>query len=417
MARIILYSGKGGVGKTTMAAAAGLALAERGYRTLVISFDLAHSLTDSYNLERTLFDQNEGLPVQVTDRLDLQEINIQSELDRYWGEVAKYFTVLIASTGVGDLVAEELAIIPGMEDVVCLLYLNQYVKDKTYDVLVVDCPPTSESVRFVSMGTTLRWYMEQRFGIDRQFFRVIKPLSKLVKYGALPDDDYFKSIKGLYERVQGVEELLADPKITSVRLVTNPEKMVVKETQRAFLYFTLYGLTIDSVIVNRLLTNSKGFFAQWAATHATHVREIENYFEPVPVTKVPFFPDEIVGLQRLREMAAALFGDSDPAGTRMGGVPFGFEKRQGVYRLKMPVPFVAKDEVHLVRQDSNLIITIGSYKRYVPLPRSVNPLEISGARLEEGQLVVTFGDRRSTGGRAERRAGSTPRAEGRTSQE
>lgn len=373
-----------------MAAAAGLALAERGYRTLVISFDLAHSLSDSFDLGRKLFDQNAGLPLPIADHLHIQEINVQAELDRYWGEVAKYFTMLISSTGVADLVAEELAIFPGMEDVVCLLYLNQYVKEDTYDVIVVDCPPTSESVRFVSMSTTLKWYMDQRFGIDRKFFKLATPLAKLAKYGALPDDNYFASIKSLYERMEGIEEVLSDPKVTSVRLVTNPEKMVVKETQRAFLYFTLYGLTADCVIVNRLLLGSKGYFAQWAETHATHIREIEQYFDPVPVARVPFFADEVVGFARLRKVAEALFGKDDPRQVRPGGVPFKFIKRNGTYILTMPLPFVDKEELDLVRQDSSLIITIGSFKRYVPLPRAAALLKIGEAKLRNGELTVKF---------------------------
>ena len=373
-----------------MAAAAGLALAERGYRTLVISFDLAHSLSDSFDLNRQLFDQNAGLPLRVANRLEIQEINIQAELERHWGEIAKYFTLLISSTGIADLVAEELAIFPGMEDVICLLYLNQYVRQKAYDVLVVDCPPTSESIRFVSMSTTLKWYMDQRFGIDRKILKLAKPLAKLANYGALPDDSYFVSLKNLYERIEGIEEVLADPKVTSIRLVTNAEKMVVKETQRAFLYFTLYGLMVDSVIVNRLLVGSKGYFAEWADTHASYVREIEDFFRPVPVIKVPFFQNEVLGMERLREMAAVLFGKEDPAKTRSGSVPFGFQKKNGAYRLTVPMPFVKKEEIDLVRQDANLIITIGSFKRYVPLPRTVASLEIGEAKLKNGELVVAF---------------------------
>jgi arsenite/tail-anchored protein-transporting ATPase len=347
MARIILYSGKGGVGKTTMSAAAALALSERGYRTLVISFDLAHSLSDSFDLKRGLFDQNSGLPLIVAPRLDLQEINVQAELERHWGEVAKFLSVLFASTGVGSLVAEELAIFPGMEDIICLLYLNQYVKSNAYDVIVVDCPPTSESVRFVSMGTTLRWYMEKRFNVDRNFFKVARPITKLMSYGALPDDNYFSSIQALYEKVEGVDQILADPSITSVRLVTNAEKMVVKETQRAFLYFTMFGLTTDSIVVNRLFSSNDGFFAQWASTHAGHIREIEEYFSPVPVIKLPYFSNEIIGFEKLREVGRLLFGDSDPADLRAGPVPFTFGKTDEGYSLHVPLPGVTSADVDL----------------------------------------------------------------------
>lgn len=390
MARIILYSGKGGVGKTTMSAAAGLALAERGHRTLVISFDLAHSLSDSYNLDRGLFDQNSGLPLRIASNLDIQEINVQADMERHWGEVAKFLALLFSSTGVGSLVAEELAILPGMEDIICLLYLNQYIKGREYDVIVVDCPPTSESIRFVSMGTTLRWYMEKRFNVDRNFFKVARPLSRLVNYGALPDDNYFASIQSLYEKVEGADEILTDPTVTSVRLVTNAEKMVVKETQRAFLYFTMYGLTIDSIVANRLFSSTEGSFGQWAATHAGHIREIEDYFKPVPVIRLPYFPNEIIGFDQLREVGRQMFGASDPIELRAGPVPFEFEKRDDKYELRVPLPGVTRSEIALSRQDTNLTIMVGSFKRFIPLPRNVSVLEVEKAELNADVLTILF---------------------------
>ena len=328
--------------------------------------------------------------MKVADRLDLQEINVQSELNRHWGQVLKYLASLIASTGVSELAAEELAILPGMEDIVCLLYLNQYAKGRKYDVIVVDCPPTSESISFVSMGTTLRWYIEKRLRIDRTLVKLAKPVLNRMSYGALPDDSYFDCIQDLYNQTEGVEQVLSNPKITSVRLVTNAEKMVVKETQRAFLYFTMYGLTTDCVVVNRLLPKSKGFFSKWGDTHAAHLREIEEYFQPVPVLKVPLFEDEVVGAKRLQKVSDELFGKRDPAEVRAGGTPFRFEKKKGTYSLHMPVPFAKEGEIKLHRQDSNLIVSIGSFRRHIPLPRAVADLQAEGAEISDGEMVITF---------------------------
>ena len=390
MPRIILYTGKGGVGKTTVSSATGVALGQRGYRTLLLSFDLAHSLSDSLDLDRSLFDQNEGRPLKVAKGLEIQEINVQAELGRHWGQVLKYLAGLISSTGVSELAAEELAILPGMEDIVCLLYLNQYVKEGVYDVLIVDCPPTSESISFVSMTTTLRWYMEKRFGIDRTLVKLARPILSKTSYGVLPDDDYFNCFKNLFSRVEGIESILSDPKVTSVRLVTNAEKMVVKETQRAFLYFTLHGLTIDCVIVNRLMLNSKGYFSKWADTHGAHLREIEEYFQPVPVLRLPLFPDEMIGEKKLRQIAGALFGKTDPAKVRMGGAAFRFSKEKQGYHLHIPLPFVTRDEIKLNRQDSNLVVNIGSFRRHVPLPRALLELHAEDAQVRGGELVVRF---------------------------
>jgi len=268
MARIILISGKGGVGKTTVAAATALAAAQYGSRTLVMSFDLAHSLADAFDLDRRLFDQQQGLPVPVADHLAMQEVDVQEEVVRHWGNVYKYLALVFASTGLPAVVAEELAIIPGMEDVVTLMYLNQYLTEQTYDTLVVDCPPTGESLRFVSMPTTIEWYMQKLFGLERNVMRVARPLVRRLATIPLPDDSYFAAIERLFARLEGIEKILVDPQMTSVRLVTNAEKMVVRETQRAYMYFSLYGMITDRVIINRLFPTSEGYLSRWSATQA-----------------------------------------------------------------------------------------------------------------------------------------------------
>jgi arsenite-transporting ATPase len=391
MTRIVLVSGKGGVGKTTVAAATALDCARRGHRTLVMSFDLAHSLGDSFAVERSLFDQNAGLPFEVTGRLDAQEINVPAEIERSWGEIFKYFAMLFISAGVSDVVAEEVAVVPGMEDIVSLIYINRYIRDSTYDAIIVDCPPTGESLRFVNITSTVEWYMLRRFKIDRALVKVVRPVANRISSYQLPTDGYFEALRDIYLQLKGVDELLVDPKVTTVRFVTNAERMVVRETQRAFMYFSLYGVTTDQVIINRLIPRDcDGYFARWAESHAGYAREIEEYFAPIPVSSLPLFPQEVVGLDRLLEVADSLYGKSDPLATRLKSPPFKFTKDGEDYLLSLALPFVEKEEIELVRSGEDLVISLGSFRRHVPLPNSVMAHAALQARIKDKRLTVRF---------------------------
>src|SRR6478736_6734496 len=263
--RILLFSGKGGVGKTSLAAATGLELARLGYRTLVMSVDPAHSLADSFDLETSLFHGKTGDPFPITDRLDIHELNIQKEIKRHWREISSYVVSVLRTTGISDVEAEELAILPGMEELSAMMYVNQFRRENTYDCIVLDCAPTAESMRFVSMPTTLEWYMKHIFPFQRTILKAVRPIANRVSPVELPTDNYFANIQDLFGRLEGIGELLEDPRTTSVRLVTNPEKMVLRETQRAFVYFSLHGLTVDGVIVNRVLPQevTDRYFEEW----------------------------------------------------------------------------------------------------------------------------------------------------------
>src|SRR5579863_5036056 len=251
--RILLFSGKGGVGKTSLAAATGLQLSRLGYRTLVMSVDPAHSLADSFDLETSLFHEKTGDPFAIHDTLFIHEVNIQKEIKRHWREISAYVISVLRTTGISGVEAEELAILPGMEELSAMMYVNQFRREQRYDAIVLDCAPTAESLRFVSMPTTLDWYMKHIFPFQRGLLRAVRPLANLVSPVELPTDNYFANIAELFGKLDGIPELLEDPRVTSVRLVTNPEKMVLRETQRAFVYFSLHGLTVDGIIVNRVL--------------------------------------------------------------------------------------------------------------------------------------------------------------------
>ena len=241
--RIIFFAGKGGVGKTSVAAATGIKTAEMGKKTLIMSLDVAHSLIDIFDLGRNLLDQNRGKPIKVRENLWLQELDIQEEIQKNWGSIHKYLSLLLNTTGLNEILAEELAILPGMEEVSLLLYINQYVQRKKFEVIILDCAPTGESLRFISIPTTLEWYMSKVFKMERTLAKVARPIAKRIYNVPLPGDDYFETLEKLFERLKGVDQILTDPQCTSVRLVANPEKIVLKETQRAYMYFCLYRMS------------------------------------------------------------------------------------------------------------------------------------------------------------------------------
>ena len=263
--RIILYTGKGGVGKTTIAAATGIKLSDLGYKTIVISLDVAHSLRDAFDNHEKLVRQREEKQIQIKDNLWIQEINVQEAIVEYWNDVYGYIRSLLNRSGLDSLVAEEIAVFPGMEEICALLYINQYVREKSYDVIILDCAPTGESLRFVSIPTTLEWYMRHIFKLERNLARVAGRVIEHVSSVPIPRDNYFQNIQDLFDKLEGIDSVLTDPEITTVRLVTNPEKIVIKETQRAFMYFCLYGLCIDAVIINRIFPDGvdAAYFEAW----------------------------------------------------------------------------------------------------------------------------------------------------------
>lgn len=389
--RILLYSGKGGVGKTSLAAATGVRLSELGYRTLVMSIDPAHSLADSFDLEAALFHGTTSDPLALDDRLSIFEMNIQKEIKRHWQEISTWVISLLRTTGISGVQAEELAILPGMEELSAMMYINEYRRNKRYDVIVLDAAPTAESMRFVSMPTTLDWYMKHIFPFQRSVLKAVRPIANKVAPFELPPDSYFANIRALFEKLEGVDDLMEDPQITSVRLVTNPEKMVLRETERAFVYFSLHGLTVDTVIVNRVLPPevSDTWFAEWRESHDRTLREIEEYFAPVPTRRVPLFTHEVLGRKRLEELARVLYAEGeDPAAVTRTERPYTFGKQDGRYEVRVQLPFAGKGEVSLFKKGDELVVEIGTFRRHIGLPTSMAALSPKRARLENRVLTV-----------------------------
>ena len=390
--RIIFFAGKGGVGKTSVSAATGIRVAEMGHRTVVMSLDVAHSLSDIFDLDRGLLDVNRGKPIKVDKNLWIQELDIQEEITKNWGDIHQYLSLLLNTTGLDEILAEELAILPGMEEVSLLLYINRYVQKAEYDVIILDCAPTGESLRFISIPTTLEWYIKKILKMERALAKYVGPIAKRVYDVPIPGDDYFDAIESLFKRLRGVDKILTDPQITTVRLVTNPEKIVLKETQRAFMYFCLYKMNIDAIIMNRVLPSDvkDTYFQDWRKNQAKYLARAEEYFNPIPVFPVNLFRGEVLGYDRLKTFSDQIYGEQDPLQRFFKGEPYDLVKEDGAYCLRMNLPFIAKKDVELNKVSNELIVRIGGFKRHILLPRQVAASKSVKAKMEGERLSIYF---------------------------
>jgi len=357
----------------------------------VMSVDPAHSLADSFDLEGALFHGRTSDPYSIADRLFIQEVNINHEIKRYWKAISAYITTILRTTGLSGVEADEMAIFPGMEELSAMMYVNQYRKGSDFDVIVLDCAPTAESLRFVSLPTTLDWYMKHVFGMERSLLKTIRPIANRFSPVELPPDSYFQNIADLFQKIEGIDAVLEDASTTSVRLVTNPEKMVLRETQRAFVYFSLNGLTVDNVIVNRVIPEEvqDPFFAGWRESQRQTLEEIEQYFTPVPVRRVPLFRNEVLGYERLSELAQQLYapGEDPSAGSR-SNAPYAFVRGAHGHEVRLDLPFTEKAEVGLFKKDDELIVEVGTVRRHVGLPTTMASLVPVKARFDGRMLIV-----------------------------
>jgi arsenite/tail-anchored protein-transporting ATPase len=384
--RIILYTGKGGVGKTSVAAATAAKVARLGYRTVVMSTDLAHSLADSLDVPLA------PEPVQVAPNLWAQETDIHYNLRNYWGRVQEWLRALLAWRQIDDIVADEVSILPGMEELANLLWINRHRESGDYDVIIVDCAPTGETVRLLSFPEIGRWWIDKFLPIHRAAATVVRPLVRATVGMPMPEDAVYDAVQDLFGQLDRLHGMLIDPSLTTVRLVTNPEKMVIKEAQRTWTYFNLFGYPSDLVVLNRVIPGSvsDAYFAGWKESQARYRAMVEERFAPVPIREVPLFPDEVVGLGRLGEMADALFGDDDPTRIFFRGRTQSIERSNGGYILSLPLPFVGKADVDLQNLGDELLIQVGPHKRNLILPRVLVGLPTKGASFEGDTLKIRF---------------------------
>ena len=386
--RIILYTGKGGVGKTSISAATAVHCADRGLRTIVLSTDPAHSLGDSF--DRPLGND----PVAIAPNLWGQEIDLLHQMDRHWGKVQEYISAIFAWRGMDELVAEETSVLPGMEELASLMQINWLADSGQYDVIIVDCAPTGATLQLLAFPELARWYLDKIFPWERRMIKAAAPVIKRMTDMPLPSEEFFDSAEDLIVQLEKINKLLTDPQLTSVRLVLNPEKMVVKEAQRAYTYLNLYGYATDAVVCNRMLPTAvtDGYFTAWKEAQARYHSLVQESFEPLPIFDVPLFDQEVVGLDMLRRMAASVFGENvDPTRIFFVGNSQAVTLENGVYKLSLPLPFVERNQIKLTRSLADeLIVHIGNWKRNLSLPRALANLAVSGAKYEEDRLVVSF---------------------------
>jgi arsenite/tail-anchored protein-transporting ATPase len=384
--RTILYTGKGGVGKTSVAAATARRCAASGLRTVVLSTDPAHSLSDSLEAELG------ADPSRIGERLWGQEVQAQRQMEENWGAVRRWLGQLLADRGVMDIAAEELTVPPGMDELFSLLQIKRHHESGDYDVIVVDCAPTSETLRLLSLPDVLTWYMERIFPAQRHVTRAVRPLLSRLMSPPIAGDDVFTAVRRFYDRLDGVRDLLTDGAVTSARLVVNAERLVVAEARRTFTYLSLFGYHVDAVIANRLLPEAIAdpWFASWKDVQREHLDSIRAAFTPVPVLTADLADHELVGVDHLSDFGAELYGLHD-ASDRLSVVePFRVVAAGDALVLSMQLPFTDRADVELGRRNGELLVAVGAHRRAVVLPESLQRREVSEARMTDGRLDVEF---------------------------
>jgi arsenite/tail-anchored protein-transporting ATPase len=382
--RLILYLGKGGVGKTTTAAATAVRAAELGYRTLVVSTDVAHSLADALDMPLG------SVPTRLTDRLWGQEINVLDEVREHWGELRSYLSTLLRRKGVDEVAAEELAIIPGMEEVVSLLHIRRQAKTGEFDVVVVDAAPTGETVRLLTMPETFTWYATRVMDWEPSTLKVARPLVKQL----IPAADMFATLERLTKGVEALRETLIDPEVSSYRLVINPERMVIKEAQRAATYLALFGYPVDGVVLNRVLPVEQAegeFMKELARIQQVYRKLAYDIFQPLPIWEGPHYARDLAGVQDLSEVGRRLFGETDPVKVQFRGKTQEIVRDGDEYVMKLPLPHVEIGKVAMTKRGDELFIEIGNFRRDMILPMTLAERPATRAVFRGGVLEVRFG--------------------------
>ena len=384
--RVLLFTGKGGVGKTTVAAATAVAAARAGNRTLVMSTDPAHSLADSFDVE--IFDA----ATPIARNLWAEQVDSQSRLESNWRDIQEYVIQLMNWAGIETIQAEELSVIPGLDEIFSLIDVKRHDDGGKYDLLVVDCAPTAETLRLLSLPEVMNWYIERIFPVQRRVTKAVRPV--VTKMTSLPiaGDRVYNAIERLHHNLDAVRRILNDEKVSSVRLVVNPEKMVIAEARRTYTYLGLFGYRVDAVVINRILPDdvTDPYFGKWKDIQAEHVATVRESFSPVPILTARLFDREMVGLELLETMGQEIYGSKDVTDVLYRDDPIRVRRRGGGYTLTMRLPFVSRDDMDIHRRGDELFIRVGSYKRNLILPQMLQRMEVRGANFIGGHLEIAF---------------------------
>jgi len=387
--RVILFTGKGGVGKTSVAAATAVRSARAGYRTVIMSTDPAHSLGDSFDVELG----NDA--TKVADNLWAHEVSSLHEMQRHWAKLHDYAAEVFATQGLDEVVADEVANPPGMDEIASLMWIKHYAQRAEHDLLVVDCAPTGETLQLLTFPDAAKWWLDKIYPWERRAMRLARPMLQPLMGIPLPSDEVYASLKDLLVDLGGMRKVLTDPAMTTVRIVLNLEKMVVKEAKRAYTYLSLFGYVTDAVVVNRLLPGDlhDELFKKWQLIHQRYQVEVEESFAGIPIFNVPLFDREVVGPAMLAKMAEAVYGDQDPVQHFATTSPQRIDKDGSDYVLTLKVPFADRSEVDLSRRNGELYVTVGNYRREVSLPTVLAKRDTAGATVSDGELRVRFSRR------------------------
>ena len=384
--RILLFTGKGGVGKTTIASATGVRASELGYRTLLMSADPAHSLADA-------LDQELGPePKQVAKNLFAQEIDVYYTIQKYWGTLRDYILRVFRWQKIDEIIAEELAVLPGMEEGASFLWVEKFYREAEFDLLIIDSAPTGETLKLLSLPQVGQWWMDRIFPIHRRVAKSLGPMVRLVSDVPIPEEDTYQAVEDLYGRMLSIHQVLSDPEANSIRLVINPERMVIQEARRTYTYLGLYGYPVDAAIVNRILPEetSHSVFHNYLEAQKNYLAEIQEAFAPLPIFHVPHIGEEVFGLTLLRRIGERLYGDKDPTSIFMREKPYDLKAEDGCYLLGIYLPLAGKGDVSVMQYGDHLMVQIKNQRLNYFLPKFLAYYNAASAHLENSWLRVRF---------------------------
>lgn len=351
-----------------------------------MSTDPAHSVADAFGTELS------PQAIEVAPNLWAEQLDPQQRLEENWREIQQHAIAVLQWAGLQEIEAEELSVIPGLDELFALADVKRHHDEGPYDCVVVDCAPTGETLRLLSLPDILQWYMERIFPVERRVMGALRPVAKRVTSLPLPDDNVYAAVRRFFDRLDGVRKVLTDGDTTSVRLVVNPERMVIAEAKRTYTYLSLFGYRVDAVVANRLLPEqvSDPYFDRWKQLQFEHLATIDEAFSPLPILRARLHDQELVGAALLAELGAEIYGDSDPWSVLFAGEPMSITKRGSAYLLALRLPFTTKKALELSTKADELFVKVGPYRRTIMLPKSLSARRVTSAQMQGDRLEIIF---------------------------